>query len=121
MKIYTTYFARVSKLPENVVPIAICGGIPKWWTGLTFKELAPKKWFFDIWKENGDNDFYIDKYNSCVLNIYQAADIVEQLWQLSRGKDVALVCYEKDGKFCHRHLVAKWLRKNGYECEEWKP
>lgn len=31
---------------------------------------------------------------------------------------IALLCYEKPDDFCHRHLVADWLRKNGYECEE---
>ena len=33
-------------------------------------------------------------------------------------KDVALVCYEKPSDFCHRHLVADWLNKNGFECKE---
>ena len=32
--------------------------------------------------------------------------------------DFALVCYEKPSDFCHRHLVADWLNKNGYDCEE---
>ena len=25
--------------------------------------------------------------------------------------DIALVCYEKPGDFCHRHLVADWLNE----------
>lgn len=33
---------------------------------------------------------------------------------------IALVCYEKPTDFCHRHLVAEWLCKNGFECHEWK-
>ena len=32
---------------------------------------------------------------------------------------VVLLCYEKRGDFCHRHLVADWLNKNGFNCEEW--
>jgi hypothetical protein len=35
-----------------------------------------------------------------------------------KGKDIALVCYEKPEDFCHRHLVAEWLKKFGYCCEE---
>ena len=27
-------------------------------------------------------------------------------------------CYEKPSDFCHRHLVADWLNKNGVECKE---
>ena len=33
---------------------------------------------------------------------------------------IALICYEKPTDFCHRHLVADWLNKNGIECEEWE-
>ena len=35
-------------------------------------------------------------------------------------EDIALVCYEKPGDFCHRHLVADWLNEAGYQCEEYK-
>jgi hypothetical protein len=28
-----------------------------------------------------------------------------------------LLCWERNGN-CHRHIVAKWLRENGIECEE---
>jgi uncharacterized protein (DUF488 family) len=34
--------------------------------------------------------------------------------------NIALVCYEKPTDFCHRHLVADWLKEHGYECEEFK-
>jgi hypothetical protein len=29
------------------------------------------------------------------------------------------MCYEKPGSFCHRHLVAEWLRENGFDCREY--
>ena len=29
-----------------------------------------------------------------------------------------LLCYEESEEFCHRHLVAKWLRDFGYEVKE---
>ena len=29
-----------------------------------------------------------------------------------------LLCYEKSEDFCHRHIVAAWLRHYGYEVEE---
>lgn len=32
--------------------------------------------------------------------------------------DIALICYEKPSDFCHRHLVAQWLRDNGFGCSE---
>lgn len=36
------------------------------------------------------------------------------------GKKICLICFEKPTDFCHRHLVADWLTKNGFQCEEYK-
>ena len=44
---------------------------------------------------------------------------INELKTMSPTEDIALVCYEKPGDFCHRHLVAKWLTDNGFTCEEY--
>lgn len=36
------------------------------------------------------------------------------------GKEICLICYEKPSDFCHRHLVADWLNKNGVKCKEYE-
>lgn len=47
--------------------------------------------------------------------------VVHQLELLGRGNDVALVCYEKPGEFCHRRIVAEWLKKAaGIPVEEYE-
>ena len=28
------------------------------------------------------------------------------------GKDAVILCYETSDKFCHRHIVAKWLSES---------
>lgn len=119
MKIYTSYFAKLRSLPENIVPISICGKAPDWYTGLQYKKLAPKYEFFMEWKKTHDNDYYIEHFDSEVLNLLDAKTIYEELSKMSGGKDIALICYEKPSDFCHRHLVAKWLTKNGIPCEEY--
>ena len=119
--IYTTYFAKLNKLPGNIIPIAICGKSPDWYTGLEYKKLAPKYSFFAEWKKNQDNDYYIEHFNKEVLGELNVDTVAFELSSLTYGcKDIALVCYEKPDAFCHRHLVAQWLRDNGYECEEYK-
>ena len=122
--IYTSYFARLNDLPSNVVPISICGKAPDWYTGLQYKKLAPKRDFFMKWKENHDNDCYIKCFNEQVLDKLNAVDVVLDLSRLVYGfnvgeDDVCLICYEKPGDFCHRHLVADWLNENGFECKEY--
>lgn len=117
--IYTTYFAKLKSLPENIVPISICGKTPTGYKGLQYKVLAPKYDFFMEWKKNHDNDFYIRRYEDQVLSRLSAKDVVATLYQMSGGSDVALVCYEKPSDFCHRHLVASWLCDNGIPCHEY--
>jgi hypothetical protein len=43
---YTSYFAQLKNLPENFIPISICGKAPEWYTGLQYKKFAPKYTFF---------------------------------------------------------------------------
>ena len=118
--IYTTYFAKLKKLPENVVPIAICKWIPE---GLRlscyhYLELAPNTDFFNEYKRTGDAEKFTKCYNEQVLAKLDPHHIVLALTDWVGDKDIALVCYEKSTDFCHRHLVADWLRNAGYDCLE---
>jgi uncharacterized protein (DUF488 family) len=123
--IYTSYFAKLRKLPPDIIPISICGKAPEWYKGLQYKKLAPKYGFFMEWKKNHDNNYYIEHFQKEVLDTLDANKVVDELDSLiiknkidREGKDIALICYEKPSDFCHRHLVANWLKKNGYCCEE---
>ena len=122
MKIYTTNFASLKNVPKTIIPIAICGKTPEWWTGLKFPALAPKYWWWVTWKESGeDKDWYTQKYKETVLDSLIPFSVVQELKEMvGEGNDVALVCYEKSNEFCHRHLVAQWLRDAGYSVEEWE-
>lgn len=122
--IYTSYFAQIRNLPNNIIPIAICGGVPQWYSGLWYKKLAPKYNFFMEWKQNHDNEFYIEHfYNEVLINLVPE-EVESELYALlpedKKNCDIALICYEKPNDFCHRHLVADWMRKAGIPCEEWK-
>ena len=121
MIFYTSYFAKLKKLPDDVVPISICGKAPAWYNGLQYKVLAPTYNILMKYKNDHDEAYYVEHFNSEVLGRIRAMDVVNAISKLSGGaKKVALICYEKPTDFCHRHLVAKWLKENGYSCEEWK-
>lgn len=128
MDLYTTYFANLGDLPETILPISICGKAPEWYKGIQYKKLAPKYDFFMKWKETHDNEYYIKCFNEQVLAPISCCEVYEDLMNrktLAEIKDekhydgVALVCYETPDKFCHRHLVAGWFAKNGYEISEY--
>jgi len=127
---YTGYFAKIKTYEKAgliPIPIAICGGIPNWYKGLWYKKLAPKWSFFNEWKNGtehkGDNDYYIYHFNNEVLDKLSVSLVIEDLQKIANTKDtdkIILLCYEKPGDFCHRHLVADWLTKNGLKTIELK-
>lgn len=125
MSIYTSYFANIKNIPSNMVTIAICGKSPDTYTGLEYKKLAPKYGFFMQWKEDHDNDKYIECFEKEVLEPLVVEEVVKDLLLLSGNikglnysPEIVLLCFEHPGKFCHRHLVAEWFEKNGIIVKE---
>lgn len=117
--IYTSYFANVKYLPQNLWPISIAGRAPDGWLGAEYKRLAPKWEFFKVWKENHDNEYYICEFNSQVLSKLHIPSVVQEILRMTpKGMSPCLICYEKPGDFCHRHLVADWLESGGYIVKE---
>ena len=139
MFLFTSYFRKLKSLPKSIIPISICGKSPEWYNGSQYKKLAPKYDFFMEWKKNQDNDYYVKCFNEQVLSnlepfqVYQdlyyiAQDFVEtlpeddirkKLHKMGTPYCIALICYEKPEKFCHRHLVSDWLANYGFRCIEW--
>lgn len=117
-KMHTSYFAKTKLLLDNGYNnlIAISGYIPDFYKKqmeYDYRlsrciELAPKKDWFFRWK-NGElnNDDYIKLYYETVLNKINLQELYNKL-----GDDAVLLCYEKPGVFCHRHLVADYFNKN---------
>lgn len=120
MKIYTSYFAKLRKFPPELVPISICAKAPQWYQGLEFRQLAPTYEILMRWKKNPNEQEYILEFKKQILSKLNANEIAQNLKMLGNEKDIVLLCYEKPLDFCHRHLVAKWLRENGFDSEELK-
>lgn len=123
--IYTSYFAKLKSLPEDVILISICAKSPNWYKGLQYKRLAPTYDILMKYKQDGNEEDYIKSFNEQVLSKLNASEAVFDLGRLADKDntyysfDICLLCYEKSSDFCHRHLVAEWLRKDGYDCKEW--
>lgn len=98
----TSYYARSANHPNAV---SIAGRCPEWYHGREYKKLAPTLAIFKKYKEDGDQNYYIEHYYKEVLNKLDPKKVFEDL-----GAHAVLLCYETPDKFCHRHLVAQWLR-----------
>lgn len=123
MTIFTTYFAKLKK-HSDILPIAICAKPPKGFSGPVLSELAPT---FDIlmqYKESGDEARYIARFNDEILGLISPQAVYNLIEDITRANDAdkaALVCFEKSGDFCHRHLVSAWLNNAlGLTIEELK-
>ena len=119
MKIFTSYFANQSKLVSaGIIPIGIALYTPKWYKGLEYKKIAPKAFMLS---GNLTQEEYIKYYNAYVLAKINHSEVIADLQRLTGGKDCALLCYEKPGDFCHRHLFSEFMRRKGYDIKEWEP
>lgn len=117
--LYTTYFSKLKTLAYDISPVSICGKAPDWYDGPQYKKLAPKWGFFQEWKQNRDNVFYVRCFNEQVLGGLDARQVYNELTALTGSTDIALVCYERPEDFCHRHIVANWFRMYGIPIKEW--
>ena len=118
---YTSYFANIKNLPKDVVPIAICGKAPAGYLGLQYKKLAPTWQIFSDWKyKHHDNNIYTSQFKQQVLNRLDPLLVEDELLAITNGRTFCLVCYEKPSDFCHRHLVAEWLKKAGIDIQEYQ-
>ena len=99
----TSYFGKSG---QHSRAVSIAGRSPKDFEGREYKKLAPEYWFFKKYKLDGDAEFYTQQYQAEVLDQLDAKEVLRDL-----GEDAVLLCWEKPGEFCHRHLVAKWLKE----------
>ena len=111
--------------PVTFIPVSICGSIPKWS-------------FFSVWKSAHDDEYYIEHFNREVLGPLNPQKVLDDIQALIPEKirngmsapvwendnvHVVLLCYEKRGDFCHRHLVSKWINDWAGKdlVQEWYP
>lgn len=124
MYIYTSYFANIKNLPKNIVPIAVCRFVPKWYNGAVYKKLAPTVQMLEDYKETQDEKCFQERYTNNILRKLYVCTVLMDLQRIMLSQNAAaegicLVCFEAPDKFCHRRLLTKWLNKYGYDCVEY--
>jgi len=97
--------------------VAICIYPPLDWADARFPALEPpRKLFFARKAEQITQEEYEKRYKEEVLSNLDPQQIYDIL------KDQVLLCWENPGEFCHRRIVAKWIKeKLDIEVPEWMP
>ncbi len=78
-----------------------------------YTPLAPPWWLVDQYKKGNVS---VDEYTSTFNHQLNQLSINKVIADI--GKDAILVCYELPNQFCHRHLVAEWIKSYGHDIEE---
>ena len=121
--IYTGYYAKLKKYKEfGIEPIAVSGKVPDFYEGLKYPDFAPRYDMFQRWKIGEiTNEGYTKEYKVYLETLDKEEVRADFKPYNEEGKDCVLLCYEKSGDFCHRHVLADWIEENfGYKVEEYK-
>ena len=111
MMIFTSNFQIAGRLAQAV---AISRGIPRGWQGRRYKALAPPRDLIKIMEP----ERFIALYRAQVLDKLDPMQVIREMG----GYNFIMVCFEPPGEFCHRRVVAAWLRKRtGVLVEEFNP
>lgn len=107
--IKTSYFSKY----KGYYGVSISLSKPKQYICKEYKKLAPPYWLLQKYKQDKDTEYYIQKYQKNVLDKLNPSEVYNDLLNLFKNdEDIVLLCWEKSGDFCHRHLIAKWLEDN---------
>lgn len=121
--IFTGYYAKLNQYKNlGLEPIAISGKRPDFYEGLYYSDFAPRYWMYQRWKDKDiTNEGYTEEYKK-YLDTLDKEEIRKDFKEYTvEGNDIVLLCYEKSGEFCHRHVLADWLEENfGWKIEEYK-
>ena len=119
MKIHTSYYTNIKKMPEDYFFVATSGAISQEielavdsWD----KKLAPSKDIYFEYKESPDWRKYSNRFKDERLSKVEWLDMLAE-WEEKANKigkttdNIVLLCYEKPSDFCHRQILGESIEK----------
>ena len=123
--LYTTYFSKMKDIPEDAIKLIITRFPPKWIDVSSIpnvyivKGLSPSQELLLNYKRDNDWNKYVISFNKEMDSKQDMKRMLSKLrTTLESGKDVYLICYEKDYMKCHRSLIGQYFGEEGIEWKE---
>lgn len=111
--IQTSYFANHRNFPDGKRLVSVSRFTPEGVEADYALELAPQPQLLSEYKEGKVSEAEFKKqYISETLDLLDPKEVAKNY------KDSIFLCYEKTGDFCHRNIIAEWLRSAGENIEE---
>lgn len=120
MDIFTSSFNKSRGLdPSKYMVVSISRFPPKWFHGYKCFEFAPSSQLLQDYHDGLAQCLYAYRYRCEVLERGDVHRVFERLAESSRGRDIVLCCFEPAGRFCHRRLLADYVKEVwGYSINE---
>lgn len=106
---YTSYYANKNILEQNYLLFSISNSVPKYLNYSTFKiKIFVPSWsIVNNYKLNLIDE---DEYTRLYLKQLETIDFtLIYNHMLSYDKIPVFLCYEGKNKFCHRHILSKYM------------
>lgn len=111
----TSYFANFRKLDKNKYIAVSIARITPVGFDIKVEEFAPEKSTLFNYKNGKINEEqYTKEYTEQLDELFDDGSMVNTLSRLTNlekryNKEVVLLCYEGKEKFCHRHILSKYI------------
>ena len=111
----TSYFANFRKLDKNKYIAVSIARITPVGFDIKVEEFAPEKSTLFNYKNSKINEEqYTKEYTEQLDELFDDGIMVNTLSRLNNlekryNKEVVLLCYEGKEKFCHRHILSKYI------------
>lgn len=116
--IYTSYYAKARYIKDAVlVQVSNSAPMP---TDYTIRPAIPAWSLVAAHKTKRiTNEQYTERYIADT-NFVAVKAKLDAIQAANLYKDIILLCYEKPGNFCHRHILAEKLNEDyGLNIKEW--
>ena len=108
-RIYTGYYGK--RLEYNAIKVAVSRTLPIGWMNLVYQSLSPSNKLLNQYRENLINRDEFKELYLKEINRLDKKEVYEYFNELLKYDNVVLLCYEKPYQFCHRHILAEWLKE----------
>lgn len=120
MQVFTSCFKFAKSLDDSkFFVVSISRYPPRGFKGYKCFEFAPSVRLLKEYKEGLRNDHYAYRYERDVLKKIDVHRVFEELARMACGRDIVLCCFEPALHFCHRRILAHYVKRVwGYSIEE---
>ena len=117
--IYTSYYAKASKI-KNAILVQVSNSSPIQ-VDYIIRSAIPTWGIVSAHKNKKISDIQYTERYLADTNFTAVKAKLDAIQEAHKDKDIILLCYEKTGTFCHRHILAEKLNKDyGLNIKEWE-